>query len=357
MRKRKILCAVLALVLCLSLCTPIGAEDDILFVAVNDTIPLTLTALPYESSSGIYVPYTAFDASPGGVIPAYNAAAQTFVLFTRQRRLVFDLAEGTVTDQDGNVKTVSTTFRNGILYVPLVYCSSFFGLKVSMLKSEAGYPILRFTTGSEVYDDSLFVEKAESLIQYRIDQMNTTESPSTPSSGQQNPAKNPTDPKPAEPEQPPATVYLAFTNAETMAENAALLEEYQLRGTFFLTSAEITADPSLVRALYAQGHIIGLRVTEDCTDVAASLLAANDALRETLNCKTFFALLPAWQQEGITDFRLLTQPQETISAELAVQQTATAQLLVISENASQTLSTLYAANANIELLRETSPID
>ena len=140
MKKRRVFCALLALVLCVSLCTPILADGDILFVAVNDSIPLTLSALPYESSSGIYVPYTAFDASPGGVIPAYNAQAQTFVLFTRQRRLVFDLAEGTVTDQDGNVKTVSTTFRGGMLYVPLVYCASFFGLKVTLLKSENGYP-------------------------------------------------------------------------------------------------------------------------------------------------------------------------------------------------------------------------
>ena len=82
MKKRRVFCALLALVLCVLLCTPILADGDILFVAVNDSIPLTLSALPYESSSGIYVPYTAFDASPGGVIPAYNAQAQTFVLFT-----------------------------------------------------------------------------------------------------------------------------------------------------------------------------------------------------------------------------------------------------------------------------------
>ena len=264
MKKRRVFCTLLALVLCVSLCTPILANGDILFVAVNDSIPLTLSALPYESSSGIYVPYTAFDASPGGVIPAYNAQAQTFVLFTRQRRLVFDLAEGTVTDQDGNVKTVSTTFRGGMLYVPLVYCASFFGLKATLLKSENGYPILRFTTGSEVYDDSLFVEKAESLIRYRIEQMNTTEPERNPSGNQPDTPKNPEQPADPEPEQPPATVYLAFTNAGTMAENAALLKEYSLRGTFFLTAAEINADPALCRALYAAGHILGVTVPEDC---------------------------------------------------------------------------------------------
>lgn len=355
MRAKRLFCILLSLILCLTLCTPALAEGDLLFVAVNDSIPLTLTALPYESSSGIYVPYTAFDASPGGVIPAYNAQAQTFVLFTRQRRLVFDLAEGTVTDQDGNVKTVSTTFRGGMLYVPLVYCASFFSLKVSLLQSTSGYPILRFTTGSEVYDDSLFVEKAESLIQYRIDQMNTAE-PSQPQNPAQTEPEKPSQPEQSEPEQPPATVYLAFTNAETMADNAALLEKSDLRGTFFLTAAELTADPALARRLYAARHILGVTVTDDCENVSASLLEANDALCRALNTKTLFALLPAWQQEGITDFSVLTRPQEPVSAELAVQQTSAPQLLIFSQNASQTLSTLAAAGANIELLRETTKL-
>ena len=356
MKRRRLICALLALVLCAFSCAPVLADGDILFVAVNDSIPLTLTSLPYESSSGIYVPYTVFDASPGGVIPAYNASAQTFVLFTRQRRLVFDLAEGTVADQDGNVKTVSTTFRGGTLYVPLVYCASFFGLKVTLLKSENGYPILRFTTGSEVYDDSLFVEKAESLIRYRIEQMNTAEPEKTPAGTQPDTQKEPQLPSEPEPEQTPATVYLAFTNAETMEENAALLKEYHLRGTFFLTAAEISADPELVRSLYAAGHILGLTVADDCDNVAASLLSANDALCRALNIRSLFALLPSWQQEGVVDLSILTRPQQPVSAETAVQQPDEPQLLIVSENAAATLSLLRAAGANIELLRETSPL-
>ena len=227
-------------------------------------------------------------------------------------------------------------------------------LKVSLLQSTSGYPILRFTTGSEVYDDSLFVEKAESLIQYRIDQMNTPE-PSQPQTPEQQEPDKPEQPEP-EPEQMPATVYLAFTNAETMADNAALLEKSNLRGTFFLTAAELTADPALARKLYAAGHILGVTVTEDCENVSASLLEANDALCRALNTKTLFALLPAWQQDGITDFSVLTSPQEPVSAEFAVQQTNVPQLLIVSQDAAQTLSTLAAAGANIELLRETTKL-
>ena len=59
--------------------------------------------------------------------------------------------------------------------------------------------------------------------------------------------------------------------------------------TFFLTAAEINADPALVRALYAAGHILGVTVPEDCETVAASLLEANDALCRALNFKTLFA--------------------------------------------------------------------
>ena len=93
------------------------------------------------------------------------------MLFTRARRLIFDLAEETVQDEDGNVSTVSVSYRGGVLYVPLGLCASHFGLSTSMLTSAGGYTVLRFTTGSQVYEDSLFIEKAENLIAYRIAQL------------------------------------------------------------------------------------------------------------------------------------------------------------------------------------------
>ena len=48
--------------------------------------------------------------------------------------------------------------------------------------------------------------------------------------------------------------------------------------------------------------------------------------------------------------------QEPVSAEFAAQQSETAQLLVLSENAAQALATLHTANASIELLRETTKL-
>ena len=56
------------------------------------------------------------------------------------------------------------------------------------------------------------------------------------------------------------------------------------------------------------------------------------------------------------DFAILTRPQEPVTAEFAAQQSDTAQLLVLSENAAQALATLHTANASIELLRETTKL-
>ena len=112
---------VLALLMLCAAVLPASAAgaDDLFFVAVNDSIPLTITgAKPHYAATGLYVPYTVFDAAPGGVAQAYNAAEQTLVLFNRSGRLVFDLDSGTVTDESGAVSDVltsaktSTTARN-----------------------------------------------------------------------------------------------------------------------------------------------------------------------------------------------------------------------------------------------------
>ena len=352
MKYQKLLCLLLALTLLFSLAPAAGAEGSLFFVAVNDTIPVTLTALPYTSGGVVYVPYTAFDARPGGVVSAYNATAQTFVLFTKDSRLVFDLASGETSDENQSISTQTTLFRNGLLYIPLVFCASHFGLKVSMLESQDGYPVLRFTTGSEVYDDSLFIEKAENLIAYRATQQapasDPADHPQHPDAAEQTPSEPPE-------EITPATVYLAFQNAEFMQENAELLADHQLRGTFFLTAAEIQENPELVRDLYAQGHILGITIPADTADRDAALAEANDALDEVLNFRTLLVLLPEdAEADGLAGHRVFEAKNMLRSAENAVEHPENPHILLCGGNAAQALSALRAANANFRLLRETA---
>lgn len=161
-----------------------------------------------------------------------------------------------------------------------------------MLESAGGYQILRFTDGSEVYDDSLFVEKAENLIAYRIRQNQSgSQSPERPTDRPNSGSQGTQEPPAAE--KKPATVYLAFTGSETMRASMAALETYKLHGTFFLTEAEILADPSLVFELLAAGHSIGITAGEDDADLSGALTRANDALCALTCQKTLLALLPA----------------------------------------------------------------
>ena len=354
MKKRQILAWVLAIVLAVSLCPVSQAEGDLLFVAVNDTVPLTLTALPYDSGSGLYVPYTVFDATPGGVVPAYNEAKQTFVLFTIRHRLVFDLAAGTVTDENQNVSSITVTYRNGILYLPLVYCASHFGLRATMLQSLSGYSVLRFATGGEVYDDALFIEKADNLITYRIEQYSSGtptdpehgEQPQAPdTSAQQSPAQE------DEAEKLPVNVYLAFSNAQTMRDAMAVLHRYALRSAFFLTEDEITQNPDLVRSLYIAGHTLGLTVPSEEPDVQAALSRANDALDKVLNVKSVLALVDAAQAEGLEAYRVFSGNGITADTELVSDC-----LFVCSENAEQTLAALRQQEVVFCLLRETTQL-
>lgn len=148
MKLRRWICFLLCLVLTVCLCAPALADSELFFVAVNDTIPLTLSVFPTYSGGTLYVPYQVFDSQPCGVTPSYNQAKQTYVLLSRTRQMIFDLAAGTVSDESGSVSTANVLYRGGILYpaahvLRLRIC----GLKTTMLESAGGYQILRFTDG------------------------------------------------------------------------------------------------------------------------------------------------------------------------------------------------------------------
>ncbi len=353
MKKRRAVCLILIVALLACLCVPASAESNLFFVAVNDTIPLTLSVLPTYSGGTLYVPYQVFDAQPCGVTPSYNQTKQTYVLFNRTGQMLFDLAAGTVSDESGSVSTANVLYKNGILYLPLTFCASHFGLKTTMLESAAGYPVLRFTDGSEVYDDSLFIEKAENLIAYRAGQYaggpDAQEKPQHPSSGTQTP-----DPDTPDAEKKPATVYLAFTDAGAMREAMEALAQYDLTGTFFLTAAEIAADPALVFELQAAGHTVGLTVEDGEDDAADALARANDALCALTCQKTPLALLPAGAHapEGYCAF---FRPANALRAADAAA-SETPQLFVCASGAGADLYTLFSAGAQMLRLLETTEL-
>lgn len=350
MRKR--LSRLLLLILLLLACTcGVQANGSMCFVAVNDTIPLTLPgdAAPYYSGGVLYIPYSAFEAGPGSVVVSNNTEQNTLVLFTRTKRLVYDLNDNTVTDENDVVTPVTVAYRNGTLFIP-ASAASHFGLSVSMLTSQSGYAVLRFTNGSQVYDDELFVEKAENLIRYMVQQGTETADPPA----NEDPVTPPVTADDPPPETDPATVYLAFAGDAVSQETLDLLAEHSLHAAFFLTSEQFVLQTSLVRAIYAAGHTVGLTVEVSSPDYAASLAEANEAMDRALFCKSLFALVPEARAETLPGYRVLTAPETQLTAEEALAVTDVPQLLLCRSDAVQTIQALVSANASLPQLLETT---
>ena len=90
--KKRMAAFLLILVLVASLLPGVKASGLICFVGVNDSIPVSLSAAetPYYSGGTLFIPYTAFSASPNGVVISHDSAEGTLVLFTRTSRLIYD---------------------------------------------------------------------------------------------------------------------------------------------------------------------------------------------------------------------------------------------------------------------------
>ena len=352
-RLRRLLSALLCLALLLALAPAAYSTADITFLAVNDTIPIALSSatMPFYANSLLYIPLSLFDVDTLGVVPLYDSASRTLTLFNDARALHFDLDEGTMTNENGTIFSAQVISRGGQLFVPALYCAYHFGLSVSFLTSIGGYSVVRFTTGSQVYDDELFIEKANNLIEYRAAQYLESVLPS--GSGTQPEPDAPDDPEKEpddEPEKEPAVLFLAVTGAENMAEALRAFEAAGLRGAFFFTHDEIALHIELILRLYGGGHTVGLIAD-------GQEASANDDLARILHTRAVCTLVLPGQHApdfGVS-FTALGDQQLTLEAALEVEQTP--QLFLIdSAAAAQTIAAAQEAGASLLQLRETSPL-
>ena len=359
-----LLCAALVLSL---LAVPTAGASNLAFVAVNDTIPLTLSGgeLPFYANGVCYVPYTVF--SSVDIYPIYSASANTVTLTDRTGRLVYDLNGGSVTDENNTTQPMGAILRNGVIFLPAAFSATHFGVQCTVLTSAGGYTVVRFTTGSQVYDDSLFITKAENLIAYRVEQYESAQSkpeqpsqpetstPTTPTTPQQ--PGTTTDPEELE-EGEPVTVHLAITDGATMAESLALLQAETLPAVFFFTEQDLWEQPDLVRQLTVSGYSIGLTVdSRDDRPLEEALRAANDALDAVLGRKTLLCLLPDTAEAAALEDRYCVyyRPSARLTATAAAKSHGESVLLICdSTQLSAGLTILQEAEAKFAQLTETT---
>lgn len=343
----------LAALVCVLACIPaFGADSELFFVSVSDTLPLSLPSaqMPYYADGTLYAPYTVFNAAGLGITPSYNTQDRILTLFTRSQRLVFDLDSGTATDETGKTYTDashSVAIQGSVVFLPASTCARHFGWQATLLKSEDGYTVLRFKSGGEVYDDTLFLVRANNLMKYTLQQYRTP-SPQTTTPTQT-----------TQPEQRPQAkvfAYLAVEGAKTMTDSLSAVLRAGTPAVFYLTADEIRENPDLVIAIAAAGYPIGLTAPKDAADVSLALQDANNALRQLLCRKTLLALVTAQQSENAAGYFL--QIREGARSYTAVRERTVDSYLVLCEgNTAAALAALTDAKVSFGQIRETTVLN
>ena len=334
--------------LLLTMLPGIRAAASLCFVAVNDTVPLSLTdgSAPYYSSGKLYLPYTAFHANPNGVGASYNQEKKTFVLFNKDEMLIFDLDAGTYTDKREQQYSVSLAYRGGILYVP-AKVAEHFGLSVTMLTSRSGYPIVRFTNGSQIYDDGMFVAQAEKLIAPVAEQ-------NSQSGGAYGNFDGTINTDGVENTEKPVQVYLAFAGDAVSEDTLQKLKRYGVYAAFFLTEEQLSSQRDLVRKIYAAGHTVGITAAPGEADISGSLRRCNEVMDRVLFCRSAMALLPSGVQ--VRDYCVFSEPTYVRTPSDILEETNRAHLYVIRSDPSEALAAFYRGGAAMLQLLETTAI-
>ena len=353
--KKRLFALLILLVLAVGFLPGAKAAGAMFFVGVNNDIPVLLSGetSPFYANGMLYAPYTVFGAAPGGVNVSYDTEQETFALFTLSNTVVFDLAEGTMTDKAGNSVTADAIYRNGVLYLPVEQAAKQFGLTVSLLTSKSGCAVLRFKDGTEVYEDDVFLEKSELFITHMLE----TYGSQLPGDSVL-PEEEQEESGEEDPEATTTEVYLAFAGEAVSQATLGHLEalEYVLGAdvycTFFLTEMQIRNDSQLVRDIYNNGHIIGLTVSAGETNVSDALQRANDALDSVLFCRSLMALLPVEPAEQL-QLRVYEPSQTVDTVEAALEYTEYPPLLVCRSDVASMLEQLSLHNVSILQLLET----
>ena len=280
------LIVVIVLCMTLTLLSPTAtAVGTVYFCGVNDKLlPLNDQMIPLNTGSEIYLPYKIFTAPDTkiGVFCAVSSDQSSLLLYNTEKRLIFDIAGGTITDQNDSTYYYSVRVANGTVYLPASLVCSFFGLTMAVVLGDPA-PIIRLKNASAVYNDKTFRGIYESDMQSAYNQyiglpangQPATAHPSTsPSAGHASTHEN-------------DTVYLSFTDLAAGQLDLLLdiLDTSEYKCGFFIAADEIADNADLLRRAAGAGNMLGIWLSDGTYQ---EYRAASELLFEATKIRTLF---------------------------------------------------------------------
>ncbi len=308
--QRKLGALFCALILCLGLVAPASATDDVMFIALNDTFPIALSAdtMPFWSNGLLYVPSTTFDFRVTGIsmgfYSVYSAYNQNIVLYTMEEMLYFDLSDNTCYNYHTKESyPVSAIVQNGVPFVPVSTVCDFFGLTYNRYSTAYG-ELLRIKDSNVVLSDAVFIDAASDMMSNRLKAY--TQSLATPDVDTTTPDVDTTPDvtvpeDPTTPEVAQVSYYLAAICQGEGSPRGLLeaLEEINAHALFLLTPQQLE-DGDLIREIVGSGHLVGIIAQGETAQESRALLAlGNSLLQGAAYTTATVALCPQDQQSEL----------------------------------------------------------
>ena len=313
MRKRFV-CMIMACLMALSLVPDAArAVDTVCFTAVNETmLDLNDATMPCWSDGVLYAPSAAVDGTDLDIKYSYSRDKQKVVLYKQRNVLIFDLNDGTVTDNNGRVYSHTVMFRSGTVFLPVSVLCKCFDLSYSYKKVDHGY-LLRLKDGAAVLSDTAFIDAAAMKMEALYDRYERAHAPEPKPDPA--PATDPTPATPVQPPSPPAptpppepvpqrTACLAVVVSDAEASRQLLATAENLGADtmmFLFTEKSAGTCGDLLRQLAAGAQSVALRVdaSEGPEAALAAISRSNSALWKAANRKTRLVVLDGASEETL----------------------------------------------------------
>lgn len=258
--KKRIIPVALALIFVLLLIPPVDskASQYPCFTGANDTLlPFRDATMPAYFNSKLYVPASVF--AEFGISSGTSASQNNLLVYrtSEKKRLNFFISLGHVLDQDGAIyEDVGLEIIDGLYFLPLEFMCEFFGLTYKLIANDP-VSVLRIKDSTAVFNDKTFIGYYKNEMETAYSDYNT---PATPTPTPQ--ITPPPAESPAQKDFSSVKIMLSFYGVEGTHVSSILdiLGEHSVTSCFFLTAAEIAADPALVRRISGEKHMLGIRL-------------------------------------------------------------------------------------------------